>query len=820
MKKFLVILILVISFYLAANFILSTLLPEKINRAAKEFVEGNFGKKITISHINVNIISGIFLKDITVFEADKKTPYLKIKTARVRPFYPSLFSSKKIFLSVSLEGVYFTLKRNADNTFNLPQMQPASQTETETTKKGAKETKDIFLIKSLSLKKLNLDFVDATVDFKKRFEDITVFADLRAFPKITSKILWKEKLTINAKYNSSSRELRASLQLKEIALSDFNNYFPQVILKNGRIKNAKINIEGKDDYALNVDANLDELFLVKEKAEVKGALHTTIQINTSTEKVTYKILGSLSDGALKLAPYLEGLTSINGDFSLDNKKMQLTGLNAQLSTVTREKDKDIQTNIPIVANAEVNFETSQITIEAKAKPKITELAKALKTTNIANMPAFKAFDYESRGDIELNASIKTNLKSDYFEYYIDYAIKNAKYKELENIRANGFIANNKLKIEKYAFKHKNTTWQGTFTLDDFSSPDIQLACRSNLLNLTLSAKQLEELIAIKKLTIKTKSSQITAEGGYHSQKHQLELQGLAYIELSEIAPLADIYNIKIPSLKKTDPKGVLNAKFMITGGMRPDEWQIKFAGLGKKIKIYNVEASEVKLELFKDKDLLIISPLVAGVADGKIELRAKIDSINKKIVVNALVNDVDLAKLVKQLKLEKSSLSGILSMDADFENKSLTSWDKLEGSGKVSIHDGNIWEINFLKGMGEFLFIPEFEEIKFEEGYSDLIFKGDNVVFENIELKSYQMDLKGKGRISFKGDLNFMLISEFNPDVVSASQGLKSFFTNILGKTSLAIELKGTVKNPSYDVKPVMFSDLEGFKKIFEGIFK
>jgi len=259
---------------------------------------------------------------------------------------------------------------------------------------------------------------------------------------------------------------------------------------------------------------------------------------------------------------------------------------------------------------------------------------------------------------------------------------------------------------------------------------------------------------------------------------------------------------------------------MITGGMRPDEWQLKFAGLGEKIKIYNVEASEVKLELFKDKDLLIISPLVAGVADGKIELRAKIDSINKKIVVNALVNDVDLAKLVKQLKLEKSSLSGILSMDADFENKSLTSWDKLEGSGKASIHNGNIWEINFLKGMGEFLFIPEFEEIKFEEGYSDLIFKGDNVVFENIELKSYQMDLKGKGRISFKGDLNFMLISEFNPDVVSASQGLKSFFTNILGKTSLAIELKGTVKNPSYDVKPVMFSDLEGFKKIFEGIFK
>jgi hypothetical protein len=259
---------------------------------------------------------------------------------------------------------------------------------------------------------------------------------------------------------------------------------------------------------------------------------------------------------------------------------------------------------------------------------------------------------------------------------------------------------------------------------------------------------------------------------------------------------------------------------MITGPLTPAKWQIKLAGLCEKLKIYNLEASEAKLEFYKDSDLLIISPLVASLAQGKVDLRTKIDYPKKRIVVNVLANEVDLAVLAKQLKLNNSSLGGILSLEANLENDDFTSLDKLTGSGKVSIREGNIWEINFLKGMGEFLFIPEFEQIKFEDGYSDLVFKGENVGFENIELKSFQMNLRGKGRISLKGDLNFMLVSEFNPDLISSSQTLKGFFTNVLSKTSLTIEVKGTVKNPTYKVQPVIFSDLEGFKKIFEGIFQ
>jgi hypothetical protein len=819
MKKILVALILLIIFYLALNFTLNIFLPEKINKAAKEFVEENFGRKITVSQISVNILRGIFLKNITAFEADGKTPYLIIKTAHLSPFYPSFLSSRKIFLSVKLEGVYFTLKRNPDNTFNLPHTEKAIPAGSQPAKGNEQGTKNMFLVKNLSLKNLNLDFIDIPADFRKKFENVNIFADFKNYPRITSKILWQDKIVINTKYNALSNELKTSVLLKKLALSDFNNYFPQLTVREGFIKNAKINIEGKENYVIKIDTDISKLLLVKEKAEVSGDIHTNIQINITNGNAVYAISGNLSDGLLKFPPYLDNLIAVNGSFNLDNKKMQLTGFTAELSS-SGAKTENAGIKIPLTADAEVNFETSQINIRAKADPKINDLLKIIKTSDTNTFKALKDFDYEGDGDINLAADIKTNLRNEYFNYYIEYNIKNAGYKEFRNIRANGFLANDKFKVEECKFTHKNLVWNGKFELNDFSSPDIKLSVNNNLFNLNLEAKQLENLMAIKNLAIKTKNSHLKAEGGYHKDSRKLELQGLAYVELSEIAPLADTYNVKMPWLKKADPQGVLNAKFMINGPLNPDKWQTKLAGLSEKLRIYNLEASEVKLEFYRDKDLLILSPLVADCARGKIELRVKIDSPNKKVVINTLINDLDLALLRKQLKLKDSSLSGILSMDANFENNGLSSFDKMEGSGKVNIHDGNIWEINFLKGMGEFLFIPEFEQIKFEEGYSDLIFKGENVVFENIELKSLQMDLKGQGRISLKGDLNFLLISKFNPNLVSSSQGLKKFFTNILGQTNLAINLKGTVKNPSYDVKPVMLSDAQGFKKILEGIFK
>ena len=92
--------------------------------------------------------------------------------------------------------------------------------------------------------------------------------------------------------------------------------------------------------------------------------------------MAYVISGNLNDGLLKLPRFPDNLTAVNGSFSLDNKKMQVRGFTAELSS-SAKKPENTGIKIPLTADAELNFETSQINIRAKANPKINDLLKMI-----------------------------------------------------------------------------------------------------------------------------------------------------------------------------------------------------------------------------------------------------------------------------------------------------------------------------------------------------------------------------------------------------------------------------------------------------------
>jgi autotransporter translocation and assembly factor TamB len=330
----------------------------------------------------------------------------------------------------------------------------------------------------------------------------------------------------------------------------------------------------------------------------------------------------------------------------------------------------------------------------------------------------------------------------------------------------------------------------------------------------------KNIINIEDLILKVADSKIAAQGTIEPKSSQGQFKGAGFVDVKDIKTVLNLFNLKYPLLDKVGLSGIINGKFIINGGKNPSDWEVKLAALSQNLKFYNITAKDVSLELYRNKNELIISPLRAEIGEGKIDLRVKIDSTNNRIVTNILVNDLNLAEFKKDLELKDTNLSGRLSLEANIENDSLTQWNKLNGEGKISIEQGNIWEINLLRGLGNMLFIPEFESIVFEEGHSDLIFKDENVVFDNIELKSYQMTLRGRGRISLKGDIDFAMVSEFNPNLVSASESLKKFFTNLLGQNALAIELNGTLKKPNYKIKPVLFSNLGNVQDLLENILK
>lgn len=837
-NKILVAAIIVLLAHFAANYILNSFLPQKIKAAVEKFAADTLDSRVEINQTRISILRGIFFQDVSFYQKGEKNPYVKIKKFRAIPSYAALLAAKKIVISLKVNDAYLALKRNENGEFIFPQIKNAPANETASPDTGKKPQgaapgtvkapaakEPLFLIKNITVKKLNLGLEDKTANFTKTFEDIFIQANLDKFPQINFSLHWGDKLALTGKYIADTNYLQASCSLQQINLPDFNPYFKGFSLKNAVLKTAQLTLEGKDTYVIKGNAKLKGIELnyplnnpdkISQIAEFKGDLNLDIETKAVKQNFSYRIGGSLLDGQAQNLPVIDKLAGIKSNFILDNNKLEISYLTADfpLAKSTLASSKTPQA-LRLQAKGELSFSNSDFYCEITSGSTLLHFIQAAKSVKSFT------FNYEGKGDITLKAMVKGNFKQNALDYYVEYQIRDAQFKDASGIDANGFIKKDKLTLEKCSLNYKDMPVKLKGEIENFVLPVITLNAQSDTAKLDLKAKYHADAIAIEYLALKIADSKIGLQGTIGNKiEPEMKLEGLANIDLKDSARILKLFNLKYPLLEKLDPRGMFKAKFILEGEKNISQWQVKLAGLADKVKVYGVTATDIKIELYRDKNEAIISPLVANVARGALEARLKLDYLNKKTTLNVLINDLDLSEIKNELKLKAKDLSGLLSLDIKVDNNGLSGWNTMDGGGKITIKEGNIWEINFLKGLGQFLFISEFESIVFEEGYSDLIFKGENVIFENTELKSSKMTLRGKGRISLKGDLNFGLVAEFNPNLIASSESLNKIITNILSQNTLAITLEGTLEKPSYKIKPVFFSDLKGIEGLLEKILK
>ncbi|MEI8349510.1 MAG: hypothetical protein WCI77_05110 [Candidatus Omnitrophota bacterium] len=823
MKKFLILAIFIVGLYAVITYGLNIFLPEKIRTQTQQFIKETTDKNTDISRVRVSIINGIALDDVAIYENDKTHPILAIKQLQVIPFYPSLLFQKKLILSVKVYNISIPIQREEDGKLNLSEIveaftqkqnQPLPASPSSQKVKTATKKEPFFLVKDIEIKGLRVDFEDKVFHFKKEFSNVDLKASWAPLSVVNFTLNWENKLAAEGTYDPKNG-IHADISLKDINVSDFNPYYKGCVARSGSLVEARLRFEGKDTYVLKGTTTLADLTVVKNNIEFKGGLNITGQAGFSKERFSYRLAGTITKGGINNLPSVGSLTDMQSQFILDNKKLELSSVKALFPFSKESAQEKTKKTLHLKGKGEMNLETSEFYLEAETSSSLMDAIAAAKKT----VPF--SFAYGEGGNIALKAICKGNLTQKTLDYYVEYGIKGAQLKEVKDIEAKGFVKNDLLIVEDSSFRYKAIPFQLKAQLKHFSSPTITLNLTSNLLKADVQAEYAHQNIDIQSLSLKSANSQITSQGNISLTPNvQATIQGAGSLEGKDMIALADAFSIPVPALKKAQPEGTAKVKFIVTGGNKINEWEIKLAGASDKIKVYGVEALQATIELYRDKNELVISPLTATVAQGKIQWRFRADALKNRLTTNLLINDINLGYLRAQLNLKQKNLSGILSLEADVQNESLTQWDKLQGQGKVSIKEGNIWEIDFLKGLGEFIFIPEFGEIKFENGYSDLFFKGQDVVFENLELTSYQMILKGTGRISLKGDLNFILITEFNQNLIAASSGLQKVISGILGQGSLAIELGGTVQKPTYKVKPVFLSNVEGIKNILEKILR
>lgn len=225
----------------------------------------------------------------------------------------------------------------------------------------------------------------------------------------------------------------------------------------------------------------------------------------------------------------------------------------------------------------------------------------------------------------------------------------------------------------------------------------------------------------------------------------------------------------------------------------------------------------VKAQYNKEAEKLELKGL-AEVWGGEINFRATLSLFDYKGSLNIDADSIDIAQAMHELNVKGKKPHGKLSLEANLRSVDLFKWKNLLGEGKILISEGDIYQINFLRGLGKFLSIPDFENIVFKRAYSDLFFEDEDIFFENFQLNATQMNIEGKGRITTAGNIDFLLFPQFSQELMDSSKGLQKYLTAFLGEV-FSVSISGTIKNPVYTANISIIPALDKIEDIVD-IFK
>ena len=411
------------------------------------------------------------------------------------------------------------------------------------------------------------------------------------------------------------------------------------------------------------------------------------------------------------------------------------------------------------------------------------------------------------------------------DYHINYQIKNgyfSKLKDINEIQAKGFLKKDKLFLSKSELTYKNLPLKVTAQIEDFSSPKIDLEITSSLCNLRAKAQANGETLEVSEFIIEGKDTKIIAEASMGIRNPWIEIQGRGRLSFSDLLEALNSFKPKPSSLGKLNPQGSLDLEFTIVKESNQDKVKIKLSSTSEELKIKDFKVKDIKVELLREGNKLTISALRAKISGGEINLAGVLNLSNNKGNLNLTANGIDIAQAMQELNVEGKKPRGKLSLEANLRSVDLFKWKNLLGEGKILISEGDIYQIDFLKGLGKFLSIPDFENIVFKRAYSDLFFKGREIFFENFQLNAAQMSIEGKGKMTTVGNIDFLLFPQFSQELIDSSKGLQKYLTAFLGAGTFSVSISGTIKNPVYtnniSIIPA-FDKIEDIKDIFGDIF-
>jgi hypothetical protein len=325
----------------------------------------------------------------------------------------------------------------------------------------------------------------------------------------------------------------------------------------------------------------------------------------------------------------------------------------------------------------------------------------------------------------------------------------------------------------------------------------------------------DNVLDISSLKLSAKDSRLDGTGQYDLATAAFHLNAggdINIADLKEWVPQQAVFE------KPIDLNGLCHIQFDAAGPAKSwTSWKVNSNITSKALHIKGFAIKDITLNYTQTAGQGLINFLNfkayngAGTVKGRVDLNSK----GPRYSVTGEIKDLDLNLLKSDIPdMKDKTFYGKLSIQAAAEGTGADT-KSISGQSQVVVTDGNIWEFNPLKGLGNFIFMPRFDTLSFSHATGDFTIKDGWMATENLDLMGDDVELLVKGKIGFDGTLDLVAVTQV-PTTGPGQSPIGEAVNTAGGMT--AISITGSIEKPQYKLQPITQNIFKKLGDLFSSI--
>lgn len=785
----------------------SVLLPTTVKTVMIDEVEAFTQKKFYLSSLKFSIFKGIVMTGPVLY-GDGKIVFTAKEISF--SFLPMLFFKKEILVpSMKIESPKILIERKADSSVNILDMVHS---------KYVSKSDFKVILNKVMLKNTEINFKDYTMTpvFSGALNRVNAYLYLSLPDKIKFDLSVEAdkasslSLDSSGEYIMPSKELKLKAAGKNISLKEFERYYEKsgISFPDGKI-DCVADIKFKDGTAdAYIEANGRGVSILKDKISAKcdAGLKANVVYNTSDGNIATSGYFDIKKMDIYGIEVAGGVKNMKGVVKFTNMTLSSEDLKADIF------------GVPVKMNITLdNAERKIFDINISSGLKLSTLQSILKDRFDIVLPA----DIGGGGKIVIN--IRNNLAEKDKPPRIDGTLRfdNAimsvdKGRHLiESVNGEAYFTPNRITWSDLALRYKNKDYRTSGAITNFQAPGITMEISSDGLELDMIFAVKGSTVALSKFSGQYLNSKFSLSGQADiadTSRVKADINGEINTSTDDLETVFSESREKFEKLKLKSDK--LRADFRLKGVLG----DLKSSSIDAKIfsdsiSIYDLKPTDIVIDYIQRDGVADIRSAHSFLYGGTIDATGRLDFSSEKMKysINADIQGVKIERLKSDTVFKDKDLAGVIKANA-YLSGSYGDLSNMKGSGKIIIINGKLWQLDLLKGIGVLLFTSDFGNIIFKEGYCNFAISDRSFFTDDLALWSDLVNMRGAIKMGFDNSVTGSLKAELREEAMWG--GTKKNIVEAIGKYSI-IDVKGTLKDPKYTVKPDMSNVVDNIANIF-----